>query len=132
MAEFTWSPVLETGVPKMDAQHRVLIGWMNRFAEAAGRGDSSAAIRALDALALATASHFRDEEAMMARRQIRGRESHVAIHKELVRLLGELSTAYVSGPTAERGERLSRFLQTWLRGHILGVDRAYKPVAEVA
>lgn len=122
---FEWDPaVYGLGVREMDAEHQVLIGYMNRLHELYVAGASKPdLLAAVDTLVKYTVKHFADEEAYMAKVGYPGLPSHAAIHKRLL----EQVSSYVESTraTGKLTDDFFAFLKMWLKAHICGIDSKY-------
>ncbi|CAD5374366.1 Histidine kinase [Rubrivivax sp. A210] len=121
---FAWSPVYETGLAEVDAQHRRLVEMVNEVT-AGGAGDDAAAQTALlDRLVDYAAHHFADEERLMAAHALApvAVAAHIEQHRAFVAEVAALRAH--QGTDAVDGAALQHFLASWLAFHILGTDRA--------
>ena len=68
MGMFDWDPAYDIGVTSMNREHQVLLQLMAKLQGVCDANAPKAAVlTAVDALAAYTATHFRDEEALMER-----------------------------------------------------------------
>lgn len=121
-----WTADMETGIPAIDSDHRVLLALVNQIAYEDNKGDRTAVEFVLDELLGYSALHFAREEALLERCGYPDLDHHRRIHKALldqVRGLQRRMVAFTQG----LGEELHRFLGDWLTSHILGEDMAYVP-----
>jgi hemerythrin-like metal-binding protein len=124
-----WSPHFETNIELVDSQHHALVDLINNAAPHLALGGEPVKVvvgRLLDNLTRYAAIHFRDEEQLMATRQlardylVHHHKTHVAFVDELKKMRDEYETAgTLSGPD------LLRFLTSWLSFHILIEDQQY-------
>ncbi|GAB6043948.1 bacteriohemerythrin [Endothiovibrio diazotrophicus] len=121
-----WSASLETGIAAIDEQHRRLVVLINRL-NAALKQDLGAQVvgDVLEQLCDYTKTHFRDEEAAMARAGYHDPD-HLRLHGEFVRQVEEGIERYRSGERGH-GMQLLNLLSTWLVKHIRGTDMQYVP-----
>lgn len=127
MEAFVWNERFETGFANVDAQHRHLVGLVNRVGDmmldehGTGKTDIEAVFRELAAYA---GTHFRDEEQLMRDSGLDARhiEHHHKTHRDFVAQVKEMwsQRAMMSAPA----ETLHGFLVAWLSFHILGEDQA--------
>lgn len=123
----TWSPSLNVGIDRFDADHRSLVELMNRFHEAIERGQGWAVLGpALGELERYSQDHFAREEQAMRDADYPGLEDHMAQHQMFVRKLEEVQADYDAG-NVEASRKLTAVLQTWLLHHITLADHAYAP-----
>lgn len=120
-----WDPSLETGDPTIDHQHRTLFALVNKLRDAAVGGHANQAVGAvLDELATYVATHFGEEQRLMARTGYPIDEimAHTHAHTTLTARTAELIEQHKAGslttvlPVAE-------FLFDWLRTHIRQADK---------
>jgi hemerythrin-like metal-binding protein len=124
-----WSPHFETGIELVDNQHHALVNMINKAAPhlaLAGESAKQVVGPLLDNLTRYAAVHFRDEEQLMAQKQLtrdylaHHHKSHVAFVDELTKMRDEYEReGTLSGP------ELLRFLTSWLSFHILIEDMRY-------
>lgn len=122
-----WSRHFETGIDKVDTQHRALVDLINKAAPllaTAGESDMARADHLLDQLGHYATIHFRDEERLMHEAGLapaylvhhhgthEGFGRAVAAMRQQARLPGQLT-----------GNELLRFLTSWLTFHILSEDK---------
>lgn len=122
---FPWSSEFSVGVPEMDAQHRHLVGLLNRLHNAMATGQGRAVLASvLNDLARYTQSHFRAEEALMQRHHYPDLASHRAEHERLVsavqRHIADLQASKITLTV-----QVMQFLKEWLVTHIMGWDKEY-------
>ncbi|MBP2227653.1 hemerythrin-like metal-binding protein [Azospirillum agricola] len=121
-----WTAEMETGIPAIDSDHRVLLALVNQIAYEDNKGDRTAVEFVLDELLGYTALHFAREEALLERCGYPDLDHHRRIHAALldeVRGLQRRMVAFTPG----LGEELHRFLGHWLTSHIQGEDMTYLP-----
>jgi len=121
---FPWTDQLETGLAKVDDQHRILVGLINRLANEWVEGRAGQDIDAiLDALAHYADYHFHTEEALWQKslpadpRVDEHAAKHQAFLAEVVRWRQPGSSTRVTT------DYLLAFLTGWLLQHILGDDK---------
>jgi hemerythrin-like metal-binding protein len=119
----TWDESLSVGVPRIDDQHKKLIGLANALVEAIRRGQGQAVIRPLvQELREYTVTHFRDEEAFMEHIAYPELDAQRHAHRIIVMRVKEFQRAIYERQEIEPAE-LRELLREWLLGHILGMDR---------
>ncbi len=115
-----WQANLFLGVALMDEEHRELFKHIRAFREAVAKGRGrEAASRIFDTLLDYTGRHFRHEEALLEKSAYPDLEAHKAQHKKLTAQVLEL----YRDKHALSSDSLGLFLDQWLRGHIMEVDR---------
>jgi hemerythrin len=126
MAVMKWEPALSVGVPALDGQHQKLIQLVNKLHDAMSKGVGQKVVgEVLDELVAYTKDHFAAEEQMMKRHAYPDFTAHAAEHLKLVGQVGKLQADAKSGKVLTI--TVMDFLQQWLTGHILKVDRKYTP-----
>ena len=127
MSVFEWKEIYSVGVPEIDAQHQQLFDIANRFYAAfSAKAGRERLLRIFDELVNYTVTHFADEERLMREYRYPDYDAHKENHEKLIKLVGWYHEQFRRGePGIE--ERALEFIKTWLNGHILGMDRKYKP-----
>jgi hemerythrin len=121
----TWSDRYSVGVEKIDAEHQKLVALVNELYAAIMAGNpADVTARVLNSLVAYTLSHFASEEMLMKRCNYPGYPQHKAEHEKLVAQVKQLQQDLKAGKATVSQEVMS-FLQSWLIGHILGVDKKY-------
>jgi hemerythrin-like metal-binding protein len=121
----TWSDRYSVGLATIDKEHQKLVSLVNQLYTAILAGDATAeASKVLDGLASYTMSHFAAEEALMRRYNYPGYAQHKTEHDKLVEQVRQFQSDLKAGK-AKLSQELMTFLQSWLIGHILGVDKKY-------
>jgi len=125
MPLMTWNKNLEVGVRSMDQQHRKLVDLINALHEAMLEGKANEILGpVLEDLLRYTATHFKDEEALMTRAGYAGRDPHVAEHRALIAEVRKMQDGVRSGKLAI-SVSVAQFLRDWLQNHILKTDQQY-------
>ena len=118
-----WNPAWETGIHRIDHQHRELLAQFETLLVAIHEHHPDDRIPDLLAfLSRYVDSHFSTEEAHMQATRYQGLAEHKAIHDEMRFQLGRLVEAFsqdASGVT----EEVVQFLTEWLVCHINVEDR---------
>jgi len=128
----TWSDRYSVGIARIDAEHRKLVDLINELYAAilAGKGEAATA-KVLDGLAAYTLSHFATEEGLMKRHSYPGYAPHKAEHDRLVAQVKQLQQDLRTGK-AKISQEVLTFLQGWLIGHMLGLDKKYSGFLQAA
>lgn len=123
MLTFVWGPRYETGILRIDTQHRRLVDLINGLGEAIARSETADLGRLYAGVLEYAQCHFADEERLMAEHRLD--PGFVARHHELhAQFVRQLDGMHDNGPlTVERAGDLNRFLSSWLTVHILGEDK---------
>lgn len=125
MAVFTWSDDMSVKVGRMDEQHKVLVGLINRLDEAMRKGEGGKVLGAvLSELVQYAKTHFQTEEALLASHAYPGLASQKTEHEAFVKKLNAMSADFAGGKTAVSVSVIT-FLVDWLKNHILKADRQY-------
>ena len=115
------------GVAKLDDQHAIFIGNLNRLHAAMIRGKGKQITGPLlEALIAAAREHITAEEELMASTNYPGLGEHRGEHKTLTAKFEELQAQHGRGDTAVSIELL-RFMRDWISTHMLEEDRKYAP-----
>ncbi|NCP39285.1 MAG: bacteriohemerythrin [Rhodoferax sp.] len=121
---FPWNPLMETGIAEVDAQHRVLVGMLNRLADQHVHGANEQDVTTVLAeLANYADYHFRTEEAVW-QADLAGDtwlEEHARIHQKFFAHIAKLREGGRDFKTVI--DELFDYLTRWLIGHILGDDK---------
>jgi len=121
---FAWTPQLETGIAKIDAQHHTLVGLINALArQRVSAGSATDLAGVLAQLTSYADYHFRTEESLWkeALADDPWVQEHVHTHQDFLSEVTRLTQAPAQTPDAV--DRLLTFLTTWLVDHILGDDK---------
>ena len=123
MIEF--DPVLLTGVPAIDQQHRELFERVGTLLEASrSRRSREEVLRLLEFLGQYVVEHFAAEEREMLRSGYPKREAHELEHRQFVKEFEILRLELKSeGPTRLFVIRVGNRVTEWLREHIYRTDR---------
>jgi hemerythrin-like metal-binding protein len=128
----TWRDQYSVGIPSIDAEHKKLIGLINDLHAAMLDGHGKEVMgKILDGLAAYTIAHFSREERLMQSHRFSGFERHKAEHDKLVKRVQDLQQTYRAG-TASISVEVMTFLQNWLIGHIVGMDKQYTATMQAA
>lgn len=135
---------MSVGVERLDRDHRVLIGLINRLATCArgvdaggadarggdaccgGGGGATVVAEVLKGLIAYTRFHFRREERVMEACGYADLDAHREEHRLLSDEVGALSHRFNGVPGSVHHDDLLRFLTDWLNHHILLQDMAYR------
>ena len=120
-----WSPLLSVGIDSIDAQHRVLLAYINQLSAMIARGQSASALAdVIGGLESYTRLHFRHEERLFALHHWVEHEDHEHGHRHFEAQLRAFRERLDSGDGALARD-VMRFLIAWLAEHILEDDVAY-------
>ncbi|MFA5939714.1 MAG: diguanylate cyclase [Sinimarinibacterium sp.] len=126
-----WSPQYMSGNSRIDDEHRALFETGNELI--AAMSDSAIgqpATRAkVDAVLVAIARHFVDEEEILAQARYPELDRHKRVHAELLGAARKLHDAVRDG-TSSAGEVIEFIAYEIINRHILKTDRAYFPFVD--
>lgn len=129
---FQWSPDYSVNVKAIDEQHQELIDILNQLFVVVSRPEPDAVvIETLDALLNFTKTHFALEEQLMQQANYSDLEAHKAEHRKLIDRLNQFRQKLEHKDEHLYFEILG-FVKTWLKGHILDVDKKYSPAMQKA
>jgi hemerythrin len=123
MAIIPWKEEYTINIPKIDEQHKKLVGYINQLYDAMliGNGEKEVA-EILEGLTVYTVYHFRTEEQLMFGNSYPDYHQHKAQHDELEKQVSAFKDKY-----NERNPRiiteLAGFLKNWLISHIAASDK---------
>jgi hemerythrin-like metal-binding protein len=124
---FPWKEDYSVGVFEIDSQHRKLIAILNRLHAELWEERVTEAVKAsIDEMLEYTMTHFKAEEALMARYGYPALAGHRAAHEKLAGEVLSLRMKMDQGKSVNPLE-LVAFLKEWLTNHILTEDKAYAP-----
>jgi|GEM_PF-1302771 len=119
-----WGPAWVTGHAVVDADHKMLVQYVNELNHAmlqgAGR-DIAGGI--LDKLVQYTVGHFAREEDIWTRGGLKSLTQHKKIHEDLVAKVGQFQKDFAEG-NANLTSDLMSFLREWLINHVFKTDKA--------
>ncbi len=123
MALIYWTKDLQTGIERVDEQHKKLVDLINELFEANRNKDRSLVAHVLDELVDYTVFHFKDEEEMMAEAGYRFLEEHAKVHQRFVDKVAGFQSRFKKGE--DIADELLAILEDWLIRHIKLNDRGY-------
>ena len=124
MALFQWTSKLETGIPSVDNQHKKLVDCINQLHDAMKQQQGAQKVQEiLDFLVSYTITHFKDEEALMAKKNYPDLAAHKMVHEKFVREVQKMRDDFKAGRNLTL--ELSQALTDWLKNHIMGTDMKY-------
>lgn len=122
MPTLTWTEKMSVGNAQMDAQHKQIVDLLNLFTD--GMGTKHALGSILSMICYAD-SHFRDEEALLARVGFPELDHQRREHHAFLARAQEFANERLDDEGMH--VRLGTFLARWLTHHILTEDMKYKP-----
>lgn len=127
MAFFEWKDNYQTGIAKIDGQHRKLVDYLNELYDAMKAGKGKDALDAVfKGLLEYTKTHFAAEEGLMKLYRYPDYEAHKDVHDKLAAHVQQLYQQFQAG-TITSPIQITNFLKDWLGKHILGTDQKYAP-----
>ena len=127
MAIFNWDDEYSVNIFMIDSHHKRLFDIMNRLYDLMADGaDDNAIIRIIAELLDYTNYHFAEEEKMMAQFNYPELSSHKQLHKEFITKIEEFQTSAKNGMAIFVAVKVADLGITWLKSHILTVDKRYK------
>ncbi len=120
-----WNPRLVLGHPLIDEQHQALVAMIVELDQRMSDSSySQGAIDAVQGMMAYAATHFEDEEALMAESGWPDLERHRTLHAEFMTRTNDFSKdARVDGEWASLD--MLRYLVSWLLTHINEEDREF-------
>ena len=123
MPDFSWNPAWETGVARIDRQHRELLDRMAKLSTAIEGGQDDAELeRTLLYLGEYVEFHFHDEEELMEASGYPAMGRHKDIHNDFRLSVKALVEKYLDGHQAMQMS-VMEFLLGWLVLHLSSEDR---------
>mgnify|MGYP000232159655 CR=1 FL=1 len=122
---FPWNKSLETGIDKIDEQHKKLVSLVNKIAcRVISEATPEMFNETLEELAAYTEYHFSTEEEIWSTYfpMDTGLKAHIKAHKNFVNSVVDLKSSYSSKPSNEAIEKILSLLTHWLTHHILDND----------
>lgn len=117
-----WLDEYALGIPEMDAQHHAIFDWLEILLAATKRRQASGDL--IKKGRRHSAYHFGAEETFLTKIRFPGLVKQRVQHRQFLARLDNILARIET-----RGEQLSleqgHELQSWLKGHILGLDREY-------
>ena len=122
-----WDQSLETGFLAIDEQHQELFKRVNEVIEAYNVGKARQEVKkTLQFLEEYVHTHFTMEEELQLQYKYPKYKEHKEMHEYFIKQIAEIKSRYEqNGPKMTVTMALNRILLTWLREHILRVDKAF-------
>ncbi|MBM3566513.1 MAG: bacteriohemerythrin [Alphaproteobacteria bacterium] len=126
MTAILWTPQLDTGIPFVDADHRILVKLLNQIDDAIAMHEDIGTLGSvLGALSDYTIYHFDREEAMLEACGYQGLGGHQDEHAHLSGQVADIARRFRADPGGVAGAEVREFLRSWLVEHIMIHDFAY-------
>ena len=124
MKTIKWTRDLEVGIPEIDADHKMLLGYLNDLFIACSASQGPAVLsKTLCQVQRYAREHFVHEEDVMRKMGFSGLDEHRAAHAELVSELDDLIDEFEAEASHELSNKTLQFLEDWLLHHILIDDK---------
>ncbi len=121
-AVFSWNDAYSVGIPSLDAEHRELLKFANKFATAIKHNKGREHLDYLFMNLLDyTKIHFTDEEKLFEKYNYPKKEEHLAEHKQLLQTVINLNRER----NAYFPSNITFFLLAWIKDHISQQDKLY-------
>lgn len=120
-----WSSWMSVGIERLDEDHRILIGIVNKLAIDDNRHDPVVIEGILGDLLAYTRRHFTAEEEVMQRAAFPGYHAHKALHDKLTLQVEAYLKLWQQNRDTLVGEEMFVFCSDWLARHILKEDARY-------
>src|SRR5512134_1416976 len=132
MAFIKWSAAMSVGVSRLDRDHKILIGLINRLDDANSSGGEAQPLMAevLGVLVDYTIFHFAREEAVMDACGYPALGQHHEDHLALTQEVRDWQQRFRENAESVAPLDILDFLKGWLNHHILLQDMAYRPFVE--
>ena len=125
MAKFLWKNEYSVGVEEIDFEHKQLLEAISELSEAIDNHSVNNKHEIVfDELESYIAHHFSTEERYFERFNYAGAKEHIASHRDFTEKIADFRTKYKNNEV-EISNELIKFLEEWLRDHMLNVDRKY-------
>lgn len=126
MPYLAWSDELDTKIPELDSQHRVMIDHVNAVHDAAASGEAGTLQSAMQHLIDCVRQHFVFEEKVLEAIDFAGTREHQGVHENILKQLHEYQDRMASASPAE-AEELADTLGPWVVEHIRHDDLDFGP-----
>jgi hemerythrin-like metal-binding protein len=124
MALIQWTGKYQTGIEEIDAQHKLLVGYINELNDAIQADSGQEALGGtLSKLTDYAEFHFAFEEGLLEELGYAELAAHRERHQEFIELIEGMGEHLENGKT-NMGDMLMVFLRNWLSKHIL-IDDMY-------
>ncbi|MDD2723367.1 MAG: bacteriohemerythrin [Methylovulum sp.] len=123
---FPWNDNFDTGLPKVDGQHRKLVQLLNLLANhVAFKADIPSINAVFEQLADYAVYHFQTEESIWHQYVPDDplETAHKSVHDSFIETVAKLKAEESTKPRNEVSEEILTFLTHWLAAHILESDR---------
>ncbi len=123
-ATLDWGPAWFTGHPVIDADHKMLVQYVNELNDAMTNGKGrDVAANVLRKLVQYTRDHFGREEVIWRDGGLLSLSDHLKTHGDLVAKVQAFEQEFLAGKASLTGD-LMAFLREWLIHHVFKTDKA--------
>ena len=125
----TWDDNMRTGLPDLDAQHKMIIKKFNQFSEAVSSLDArKVAGDILDFLQFYAVWHFEREEKYMEQYKCPAAQANKRAHAKFLDQFGQFYEQWqTSNMDLDLVDETYLELEKWIKNHFLGVDTQLRP-----
>ena len=130
ISAFVWSDRLDTGLPEVDKQHRVLVEMINQLGTACALGAEFSEISPVfDELVRYAQYHFATEDKLMETFQVSAahQDEHHKAHDDFRQQVTLALQSIRQSPEHSEAQVkwVLEYLTMWLLTHIMGTDKKY-------
>lgn len=129
-----WTDACATGVPKLDAQHRVLFDILNELEASLAAGPDAAARDFPDVVGKLRSyarAHFVAEELCMIANRCEAREANAGAHQDFLDTVSQTEQRLAAeGSSVELASHVHDYVAGWIMSHMMGVDTKLKGCVE--
>ena len=122
---FGWSTTFETGITRIDIQHKVIVRILNELYDIIiGNNEEEKISKIIQELIQYTEYHFGEEEKMFSEYNYIEEKEHKKEHQTFVDEIQQ-AVSQMSTDKSILAIELMNFLKDWLTEHILDTDQKY-------
>lgn len=127
MALFDWQDKFSVNIKEMDHQHLRLVEMINELYRALLSNNPDEFLgEMLHRLVEYAAVHFQKEEELLEKYRFPELDSHKKEHEAFVEKIIDYHKQFKAG-TLTLSVEIVNFLKSWLKDHIIGIDKKYGP-----
>lgn len=115
-----WTKDLETGIEKIDNEHKILVGWLNSL-ENIDSTNIEEMKKVFEGLEEYTRTHFKNEESLMDEYNYTHKPQHCEFHQAFIKEIQQYKKLALRN-NITFSKSTQKFLADWLVKHIQGVD----------
>jgi hemerythrin len=125
MRELKWNPSYSVNIKKIDDQHQIIIGILNRISQCFEPNSSpDNLVNLVDELTNYAQIHFSYEEQLLEKYKYHGLEDQIAEHRMYERKVEDIRVRLAASEDKAKPELIA-FVADWWMGHIQGLDQDY-------